>query len=119
LLTGTKKDTGKRIVAESSKKTQTKEIVEQLEDPEETPEGWSKQFWIFWENKMVDVESHAEGGGPRRAPDGRILGGGDERIPKTLEQRREQEKKENDEEEKMKKKEKEYQEGRRMRKRSK
>jgi hypothetical protein len=60
LLAGTKKDTGKRIVVESSKQTQTKDIVEPFEDPEETPEGWSKQFWIFWENKMVDEESILE-----------------------------------------------------------
>jgi hypothetical protein len=63
LLAGTKKDTRKRIVAESSKQTQTKDTIEQFEDPEETLEGWSKQFWIFWDNKMVDEESHIEGGG--------------------------------------------------------
>jgi hypothetical protein len=43
---------------------------------------------------MVDVESHAEGGGPRRAPDGRILGDGDDRILETVEQRRAREERE-------------------------
>jgi len=38
---------------------------------------------------MSNVESHTEEGGQRRAPDGRIFGGGYERIPKTLEEIRE------------------------------
>jgi hypothetical protein len=42
LSTCNKRDTRKRIVAGSSKQTQTKEIVEQPEDPEEKPKGWNK-----------------------------------------------------------------------------
>jgi hypothetical protein len=87
LLAGNKKDTGKMIVRKNSKQIQTK-IVEQLEDIIETLERWSQNICIFWENKMANVESHAEGGGPTRAPNGRILGGGDERRLENLEQRR-------------------------------
>jgi hypothetical protein len=65
LFVGNKKDTKKHIVAKSSKHTQTKKIVEQFGDPEETPKGWSKQFWIFWDNKMAYEESHIGGRGPR------------------------------------------------------
>jgi hypothetical protein len=60
------------IFVERSKKTQTEEIVEQFEDPKETPNVWSKHFWIFWDNKMVDEESHIGGGGriPKREGEG-------------------------------------------------
>jgi hypothetical protein len=48
------------------------------------------------------LKSHAEGGGPRRAPDGRILGDEDDRIPETMEQRRAREERERKRREKKK-----------------